>query len=232
MLVFVVILPNCRFLRFCTTSLATGTPPWLLSVALFLPDFSVTVLQLALRFWPGAFYREVLFTLHSFPRLAKWLSLAILAKSLSVRLQTKWFLVRVLLQPPNLQILRLLQAGSSLTFRRLQSVDSLWNAYVTWQEHTVNTFPTYRHVFAKQMRTGTPYPRSFSVAAFTKLSFPADERSWTTHIVDTRPLVYQLCQWATKYKVTSLLHNIFQPTYASSKSYEKDHKQDLLISTD
>ena len=30
MLVFVVILPNCRLLRFCTTSLATGTPPWLL----------------------------------------------------------------------------------------------------------------------------------------------------------------------------------------------------------
>ena len=30
----------------------------------------------------------------------------------------------------------LLWARSSLTFRQLWSVDSLWNAYVTWQEHT------------------------------------------------------------------------------------------------
>ena len=34
-------------------------------------------------------------------------------------------------------ILRLLRASSSLKFRQLQSVDSLWNAYVTWREHTV-----------------------------------------------------------------------------------------------
>ena len=32
---------------------------------------------------------------------------------------------------------RLLRARSSLTFRKLWSVDSLQNAYVTWQEHTV-----------------------------------------------------------------------------------------------
>ena len=32
---------------------------------------------------------------------------------------------------------RLFRARSSLTFRQLQSVDSLWNAYVTWQEHPV-----------------------------------------------------------------------------------------------
>ena len=36
-----------------------------------------------------------------------------------------------------LQILRLFQARSSLTFRQLYSIDSLWNAYVTWQEHTL-----------------------------------------------------------------------------------------------
>ena len=35
-----------------------------------------------------------------------------------------------------LQILHLLQARSSLTFRQLWSVDSLWNTYMTWQEHT------------------------------------------------------------------------------------------------
>ena len=60
-----------------------------------------------------------------------------LTKWLSVRLRTKWFWVRVQLQLVNLQISRLLRARSFLTFRQLQSVDSLWNAYLTWQEHTV-----------------------------------------------------------------------------------------------
>ena len=40
----------------------------------------------------------------------------------------------VQLQSLNLQISRLLRAKSFLTFRQLSSVDSLWNAYVTWQE--------------------------------------------------------------------------------------------------
>ena len=62
------------------------------------------------------------------PNLAKWLS---------VRLRTKWFWVRVQLQSLKLQISRLLRARRSLTFRQLLSVDSLWNPYVTWQEHTV-----------------------------------------------------------------------------------------------
>ena len=80
-------------------------------------------------------------TFNHLAKLAKWLScvvstyqlnhLAPLAKSLSVHLQTKWLWVRVLLQPLKLQILCLFQARSSLTFRQLQSVDSLWNAYVT-----------------------------------------------------------------------------------------------------
>ena len=51
--------------------------------------------------------------------------------------KTKWFWVRVQLQSLHLQISGLLRARSSLTFRQLWSVDSLWNAYVTWQEHTV-----------------------------------------------------------------------------------------------
>ena len=37
-----------------------------------------------------------------------------------------------------LQISCLLRARSSLTFRQLWSVDSFWNTYMTWQEHTVN----------------------------------------------------------------------------------------------
>ena len=64
-----------------------------------------------------------------------------LAKWLSVRLQTKWFWVRVQLQLLKLQILRLLRARSSLIFRQLQSVDLPWiYAYVTWEEHTVEAF--------------------------------------------------------------------------------------------
>ena len=50
-------------------------------------------------------------------------------------LRTKWLWVWVLLQSLKLQILHLFQARSSLAFRQLYSVDSLWNLYVTWQEH-------------------------------------------------------------------------------------------------
>ena len=50
---------------------------------------------------------------------------ACLAKWLSVRLRTKWLWVRVQLRSLKLQISRLLRARSSLTFRQLQSVDSL-----------------------------------------------------------------------------------------------------------
>ena len=52
-------------------------------------------------------------------------------KWLSVRLWTKWLWVRVPLQSLKLQISRLFWARSSLTFRQLWSVDSLWNAYMT-----------------------------------------------------------------------------------------------------
>ena len=45
--------------------------------------------------------------------------------------------MQVQLQSLKLQISRLLRPRSSLTFRQLWSVDSLWSAYVTWQEHTV-----------------------------------------------------------------------------------------------
>ena len=84
--------------------------------------------------------------------------------------------------------------------------------------------------FVIQIWAGTPHLGSSSVPALTKLSFPSDAWYWTTHIVDTRPLVYQSRQLATKYKVTTLL-NMFQPTYVCSKSYGKDNKQDLFVST-
>ena len=68
--------------------------------------------------------------------LAKLAKLASLAKLLSVRLQTKWLWVRVQAQLFKLKISRPLWARSSLTFRQLKSVVSIWNAYVTWQERT------------------------------------------------------------------------------------------------
>ena len=41
---------------------------WLISFALLLPGFSVTVLPRALRFWGGILYPQAFFTLHTFPR--------------------------------------------------------------------------------------------------------------------------------------------------------------------
>ena len=43
--------------------------------------------------------------------------------------------------------------------------------------------------FVTQTRAGTPHPVSSSACALTKLSFPGDAFSWTTHFVDARPLV-------------------------------------------
>ena len=51
---------------------------------------------------------------------------------LSVRLQTKWLWVRIPLLSFKREISHLFRTSSSLAFRQLWSVDSLWNAYVTW----------------------------------------------------------------------------------------------------
>ena len=64
------------------------------------------------------------------------------------------------------------------------------------------------HVSVTQMWAGTPHPGSSSVPALTELSLPADAWLWTTHIVTARPLVYQLRQWATMYRVKSKLLNM------------------------
>ena len=82
LVVVVVALPHRRLLHFRATFPCHwhSTPPsqarkclhrqwalpWLLLVALLLPDFSVTVLPRALRFWVGTFYPQVFFTLRSF----------------------------------------------------------------------------------------------------------------------------------------------------------------------
>ena len=69
--------------------------------------------------------------------------------------------------------------------------------------------PTALARFVTQMRTGTPHPGSFSVPALTELSLPVGTWASTTHIVVTRSLIYQLCQWATKYNVKTELLKMF-----------------------
>ena len=63
-----------------------------------------------------------------------------LAKWLSVCLRNKWLLVRILLPLLKLQTLPPFPARSFLTFRQLLSVISIWNAQVTWQQHTVKNY--------------------------------------------------------------------------------------------
>ena len=142
MLVIVVVLPHWKFLRAQATFLCyqhstlasqtheglhqLWTLPWLLSIALRLPAFSITALPRALRFWVGAFYLQSFFTLHS--------------------------------------------------------------------------LPTFCHDFVTQILAGTPHPGSSS--DLPSQSWPSRLKtegwSWTTHIVDTRSLVSQLCQCVTK----------------------------------
>ena len=55
--------------------------------------------------------------------------------------------------------------------------------------------------FVTQMRAGIPHSGSSSVPVLTELSFPAD--AWS------KPLVYQLRQWPTKYRVKIKLLNLF-----------------------
>ena len=148
MLLVVVVFPHWRFLHFRATfpchrhcTLASQNReglhqlwalPWLLSFALLLPGFFVTVLLRSLRFWVSIFLPAGVFCLTLLPH--------ILAR------------------------------------------------------------------FCDSDAAGTPHPGSSSMLALTELFLPADAWTWTTHIVDTRPLIYRLRQWATKYIVkTSLL---------------------------
>ena len=74
---------------------------------------------------------------YAFQSKSTFYSLASLAKWLSVHLRTKWLWVWVQLQPLKLLILHLFWARSSLKFKQLESVDSLWSMCMTWQEHAV-----------------------------------------------------------------------------------------------
>ena len=85
---------------------------------------------------------------------------------------------------------------------------------------TCRRFLPYTPSFVTQMQAGTPHPGSPSVPALIELSLPADAWTWTTHIVVTRPLIYQLRQWATKYRVEIRLLNMFRLFRVISKDYK------------
>ena len=76
------------------------------------------------------------------------------------------------------------------------------------------------HVFLTQMRAGTPHPGSSSVPALSELSLLADAWIWTTHIVVTRPLIYRMRQWTTKYRVKIKLMNMFRLFKVIWKDYK------------
>ena len=67
------------------------------------------------------------------------------------------------------------------------------------------------------------HPGCSSVPALTDLSLPADAWAWTIYVWITRPLIYQLRQWATKYRVKVELLNMFR----LFKVIWKDHKNTL-----
>ena len=69
---------------------------------------------------------------------------------------------------------------------------------------------TFLEQLLTQMRAGARYPASSSVPALTELSLPAGVWTWTIDVGITRPLIYQLHQWATKYRVKIELLNIFR----------------------
>ena len=70
-------------------------------------------------------------------------------------------------------------------------------------------FLTYTPSFVTQIRAWKPHPESSSVPALTKLSLLADAWTLTIDVWITRPLIFKLRQWVTKYRVKIELLNMF-----------------------
>ena len=65
------------------------------------------------------------------------------------------------------------------------------------------------------------------VPALTELSLPVDAWTLTIDAWISRPFIYQLCQWATKYRVKIELLNMFCLFKAYVKTIKKHFKEDL-----
>ena len=113
----------------------------------------------------------------------------------------------------------LLSPGFSVTIlpRALRLWAGIFYPEAFFTFHFFHTFLTH---FVTQIRAGTPHPGSSFVPALTELSLPAGTWTWTTHIVFTRLLIYQLRQWATKYRVKIKLLNMFRLFKIIRKDYQ------------
>ena len=101
-----------------------------------------------------------------------------------------------------------------------------------WAVFIHGRFLPFTPSFATQMQAGAPLQGSSSVPALTELSPPTDAWTWTIDVWITRPLIYQLHQWATSIE----LKLSYWICFACSKSYEKTIKTlwtrlDVLLKT-
>ena len=78
-----------------------------------------------------------------------------------------------------------------------------------WVFFSGGIFLPYTPPFVTQIRAWKPHPGSSSVPALTKLSLLADAWTWTIDVWITRPLIFKLRQWVTKYRVKIELLNMF-----------------------
>ena len=80
-------------------------------------------------------------------------------------------------------------------------------------------YPTLLRLWLRCGHEHPPHPGSSSVPALTELSLPVVAWTWTIDVWSTRPLIYQLRQWATKYRVKIELLNIFRLFKVMFKDY-------------
>ena len=95
-----------------------------------------------------------------------------------------------------------------------------WAFFTHRQFFTLHSFPIFLTCFVTQMQAGTPHLESSPVPALTELLLLADTWTWTTYILVTRPWIYQLCQWAMRYRVKIKLLNMFHLFKVIWKDYK------------
>ena len=151
------------------------------------------VVVVVVAFLTGDFYiSELLFLATSTP---PWLLRPVKA-STSSELYREYF-----------RLLYFCQAFSSQFYRERYGFE--WAFFTHRRFLPCTPFPHFWHVFLTQMWAGAPHLGSSSVPTLTELFLPADAWTWTTHILVTRPLIYQLRQWARKYRVKIEVLNMF-----------------------
>ena len=86
--------------------------------------------------------------------------------------------------------------------------------------HFLPTGVFYPTLLRLWLRCGQETPsRIFLCAYLHRLTLPADAWTWTVDVWITRLLIYQLCQWATKYRVKTELLSMFRLFKVICKDY-------------